>query len=134
LLAARASRSLTPPLSWGHSADSRSRPQRPSRHIRDPGRAGSVSAERPSPGGPPTPVLSWLVAPVCPWHVQRTSPARSRPPRGVAVLASVDAPRTRRTFARLDKSIDVPNLIDIKKKSFVWLVELTGVGLEEKVY
>ena len=28
-------------------------------------------------------------------------------------MASVDAPRTRRTFARLDKSIDVPNLIDI---------------------
>ena len=60
----------------GHSADSRSRPQRPSRHIREPGRAGSVSAERPSPGGPPSPVLSWLVAPVCLRHAPRTSPAR----------------------------------------------------------
>src|SRR3954464_1522940 len=124
---------LTLPLSWGHSADSRSRPQRPSRHIRDPGRAGSVSAERPSLRGPHSPVLSWLVAPVCPGHVLRTSPAVLRPPRGVAVLASVDAPRTRRTFARLDKSIDVPNLIDIQKKSFAWLVDPEGGGLRETI-
>jgi len=33
-------------------------------------------------------------------------------------LASLDAPRTRRNFARLEKVLDVPNLIDIQKKSF----------------
>jgi DNA-directed RNA polymerase subunit beta len=48
-------------------------------------------------------------------------------------LASVDAPRTRRTFARLDKSIDVPNLIDIQKKSFAWLVDPEGGGLRETI-
>src|SRR3954451_22722191 len=117
----------------GHSTDSRSRPQRPSRHIREPGRAGSVSVERPSPGGSPTPVLSWLVAPVSLRHDPRTSPAPPRPPRGVAVLASVDASRTRRTFARLDKSIEVPNLIDIQKKSFDWLVDPEGGGLRETI-
>ena len=53
--------------------------------------------------------------------------------RGVAVLASVDAPRTRRTFARLDKSIEVPNLIDIQKKSFAWLVDAEGGGLRETI-
>ena len=46
-----------------------------------------------------------------------------RPSLGVAVLASVDAPRTRRSFARLEKVLDVPNLIDIQKKSFSWLVD-----------
>src|SRR6201999_4038775 len=79
------------------------------------------------------PVLSWLVAPLCPWHDPRTSPAPFRPPRGVAVLASVDAPRTRRTFARLNKAIDVPNLIDIQKKSFAWLVDPEGGGLRETI-
>src|SRR4051812_40278003 len=128
-----ASQTLPPSLSWGPSADSRSRPQRPSRHIREPGRAGSVSVESPSPGGPHPPVLSWLVAPVCPWHVPRTSPIALRTPRGVAVLAAVDAPRTRRTFARLDKSIEVPNLIDIQKKSFAWLVDPEGGGLRETI-
>ena len=48
-------------------------------------------------------------------------------------MASVDAPRTRRTFARLDKSIDVPNLIDIQKKSFAWLVDPEGGGLRETI-
>ena len=48
-------------------------------------------------------------------------------------MASVDAPRTRRTFARLDKSIDVPNLIDIQKKSFAWLVDAEGGGLRETI-
>ena len=48
-------------------------------------------------------------------------------------MASVDAPRTRRTFARLDKSIEVPNLIDIQKKSFAWLVDPEGGGLRETI-
>ncbi len=48
-------------------------------------------------------------------------------------MASVDASRTRRTFARLDKSIEVPNLIDIQKKSFDWLVDPEGGGLRETI-
>ena len=48
-------------------------------------------------------------------------------------MASVNASRTRRTFARLDKSIEVPNLIDIQKKSFAWLVDLEGGGLRETI-
>ena len=48
-------------------------------------------------------------------------------------MASVDASRTRRTFARLDKSIEVPNLIDIQKKSFAWLVDTDGGGLRETI-
>jgi DNA-directed RNA polymerase subunit beta len=48
-------------------------------------------------------------------------------------LASVDAPRTRRSFARLKKSIDVPNLIDIQKKSFAWLVDPENGGLRETI-
>ena len=48
-------------------------------------------------------------------------------------MASVDASRTRRTFARLDKSIEVPNLIDIQKQSFDWLVRSEGGGLRETI-
>ena len=48
-------------------------------------------------------------------------------------MASVDAPRTRRTFARLEKSIEVPNLIDIQKKSFDWLVDTERGGLRETI-
>jgi DNA-directed RNA polymerase subunit beta len=48
-------------------------------------------------------------------------------------LASVDAPRTRRNFARLDKVLDVPNLIDIQKKSFAWLVDTETGGLRETI-
>jgi DNA-directed RNA polymerase subunit beta len=48
-------------------------------------------------------------------------------------LASVDAPRVRRTFARLEKPIEVPNLIDIQKKSFAWLVNPEGGGLRETI-
>jgi DNA-directed RNA polymerase subunit beta len=48
-------------------------------------------------------------------------------------LASVDAPRTRRSFARLDKVLDVPNLIDIQKRSFDWLVDAAEGGLRETI-
>ena len=48
-------------------------------------------------------------------------------------MASVDAPRTRRNFARLDKVLDVPNLIDIQKKSFAWLVDTESGGLRETI-
>jgi DNA-directed RNA polymerase subunit beta len=48
-------------------------------------------------------------------------------------LAAVDALRTRRTFARLPKSVDVPNLIDIQRRSFAWLTEPKGGGLRETI-
>jgi len=48
-------------------------------------------------------------------------------------LAPVDAPRTRRTFARLSKALDVPNLIDIQKKSFAWLTDPQTGGLRETI-
>ena len=48
-------------------------------------------------------------------------------------MAAVDAPRTRRNFARLDKVLDVPNLIDIQKKSFAWLVDTEKGGLRETI-
>src|SRR5665648_308182 len=53
--------------------------------------------------------------------------------RGVAVLATAHAPRTRRSFARLTKVLDVPNLIDIQKKSFFWLVDTKHGGLRETI-
>jgi DNA-directed RNA polymerase subunit beta len=48
-------------------------------------------------------------------------------------LAPVDAPRTRRSFARLSKALDVPNLIDIQKKSFAWLTDTQNGGLRETI-
>ena len=48
-------------------------------------------------------------------------------------MASAHAPRTRRSFARLDKVLEVPNLIDIQRKSFTWLTEPNGGGLRETI-
>jgi DNA-directed RNA polymerase subunit beta len=48
-------------------------------------------------------------------------------------LAAVDALRTRRSFARLDKTVDVPNLIDIQRRSFQWLTDPKGGGLRETI-
>jgi len=48
-------------------------------------------------------------------------------------LARNDAARTRRTFARLDTVLDVPNLIDIQKKSFAWLTDPEKGGLRETI-
>ncbi len=48
-------------------------------------------------------------------------------------MAPVDAPRTRRSFARLSKALDVPNLIDIQKKSFAWLTDPENGGLRETI-
>src|ERR1039457_6116611 len=53
--------------------------------------------------------------------------------RGVAVLATAHAPRTRRSFARLTKVLEVPNLIDIQRKSFAWLTDPDGGGLRETI-
>ena len=48
-------------------------------------------------------------------------------------MATAHAPRTRRSFARLTKVLDVPNLIDIQRKSFVWLTNPDGGGLRETI-
>jgi DNA-directed RNA polymerase subunit beta len=48
-------------------------------------------------------------------------------------LAPVAAPRTRRTFARLSKALEVPNLIDIQKRSFAWLTDAETGGLRETI-
>ncbi|MCD6727316.1 MAG: DNA-directed RNA polymerase subunit beta [Solirubrobacteraceae bacterium] len=41
--------------------------------------------------------------------------------------------RTRRSFARLNKALDVPNLIDIQRRSFEWLVDSEKGGLRETI-
>ena len=48
-------------------------------------------------------------------------------------MAAAYVPRTRRNFARLNKSLDVPNLIDIQRRSFEWLTEPTKGGLRETI-
>jgi len=48
-------------------------------------------------------------------------------------LATAHAPRTRRSFARLNKVLDVPNLIDIQRKSFAWLTDPQNGGLRETI-
>ncbi len=48
-------------------------------------------------------------------------------------MAAVDALRTRRSFARLTKSVDVPNLIDIQRRSFKWLTDTKSGGLRETI-
>ncbi len=48
-------------------------------------------------------------------------------------MAAVDALRTRRTFARLNKTVDVPNLIDIQRRSFAWLTDPEKGGLRETI-
>ena len=48
-------------------------------------------------------------------------------------MAAASAPRTRRSFARLNKPLDVPNLIDIQRRSFEWLTEPKAGGLRETI-
>ena len=48
-------------------------------------------------------------------------------------MAAVDALRTRRSFARLHKTVDVPNLIDIQRRSFEWLTGPKDGGLRETI-
>ncbi len=48
-------------------------------------------------------------------------------------MATAHAPRTRRTFARLNKVLEVPNLIDIQRKSFARLTDPDGGGLRETI-
>ena len=48
-------------------------------------------------------------------------------------MAPVDAPRQRRTFARLGTSLELPNLIDIQRRSFARLVDTEKGGLRETI-
>jgi DNA-directed RNA polymerase subunit beta len=48
-------------------------------------------------------------------------------------LATAHAPRTRRSFARLNKVLEVPNLIDIQRRSFTWLTDPQTGGLRETI-
>jgi DNA-directed RNA polymerase subunit beta len=48
-------------------------------------------------------------------------------------LAAASVLRTRRSFARLNKPLDVPNLIDIQRRSFDWLTEPKAGGLRETI-
>jgi len=48
-------------------------------------------------------------------------------------LAAADALRTRRSFARLHKTVDLPNLIDIQRRSFEWLTDPEKGGLRETI-
>src|SRR5918999_2696 len=50
-----------------------------------------------------------------------------------AALARVDAARTRRSFSRLENALEVPNLIDIQRRSFEWLVDTDKGGLRETI-
>src|SRR4051812_15463800 len=60
-------------------------------------------------------------------------PQPSPNPEGVAVLAPLDAPRQRRSFARLERPLEFPNLIDIQRRSFDWLVNTESGGLRETI-
>jgi len=48
-------------------------------------------------------------------------------------VPALDAPRVRRSFGRLDKVLDVPNLIDIQRRSFEWLTDPQTGGLRETI-
>jgi DNA-directed RNA polymerase subunit beta len=48
-------------------------------------------------------------------------------------LATAEAPRTRRSFARLNQVLEVPNLIDIQRRSFEWLTDPQTGGLRETI-
>jgi DNA-directed RNA polymerase subunit beta len=48
-------------------------------------------------------------------------------------LAAAHVSRTRRSFARLNKPLDVPNLIDIQRRSFEWLTDPETGGLRETI-
>jgi DNA-directed RNA polymerase subunit beta len=48
-------------------------------------------------------------------------------------LARLDAPHGRRSFARLQNRLELPNLIDIQRRSFDWLVDTERGGLRETI-
>ncbi len=48
-------------------------------------------------------------------------------------MARVDLPRQRRSFASLENALELPNLIDIQRRSFNWLVDPQKGGLRETI-
>ncbi len=48
-------------------------------------------------------------------------------------MARVDASKVRRSFSRLENRLEVPNLIDIQRRSFEWLVDTEKGGLRETI-
>ena len=48
-------------------------------------------------------------------------------------MAPAATPRTRRSFARLNKVLEVPNLIDIQRRSFALLTDPESGGLRETI-
>ena len=48
-------------------------------------------------------------------------------------MARVDLPRQRRSFASLENALELPNLIDIQRRSFEWLVDPQKGGLRETI-
>ncbi len=48
-------------------------------------------------------------------------------------MARVDASKLRRSFSRLENRLEVPNLIDIQRRSFEWLVDTEKGGLRETI-
>jgi DNA-directed RNA polymerase subunit beta len=48
-------------------------------------------------------------------------------------LARLDASRLRRSFSRLENALELPNLIDIQRSSFDWLVDTESGGLRETI-
>jgi len=48
-------------------------------------------------------------------------------------LARADAVRQRRSFARLDNTLELPNLIAIQRRSFEWLTDTKKGGLRETI-
>src|ERR671917_675661 len=75
----------------------------------------------------------YLGASACPRTASPRSPPKFRPLEGVALVPAVDAPRVRRSFARLNKVLDVPNLIAIQRRSFEWLTDPENGGLRETI-
>src|SRR5918999_1282067 len=90
-------------------------------------RAGPEPAAT-SPKGEYLSLLFWWVAlcalPASPLNLY---------PKEFAALARVDAARTRRSFSRLENALEVPNLIDIQRRSFEWLVDTDKGGLRETI-
>ena len=56
----------------------------------------------------------------------------SLPPKELSI-GCYRALRTRRTFASLKPAVDLPNLIDIQRRSFEWLTEPEKGGLRETI-
>src|SRR6266576_2844574 len=77
--------------------------------------------------------MASLVCAIFASRASAPSSARFSPLRRSRFLAAADALRTRKSFARLQKTVDVPNLIDIQRRSFAWLTDPKTGGLRETI-